>query len=140
MARPTKNRLAGDTEMSGPSKDERRELLRPLRKLIPQKRGENENRGQFRKDETASPSRDYIACSFRDAKGISRSKVECLWLSVAGYTIFQGSWRVSQLRMPRRRCLSRSYNVTKEVSMPYPKSQIQIRYARERETREHRER
>ena len=24
--------------------------------------------------------------------------------------------------------------------MPYPKSQIQIRYARERETREHRER
>lgn len=28
----------------------------------------------------------------------------------------------------RRRCLSRSYNVTKEVSMPYPKSQIQIRW------------
>ena len=32
-----------------------------------------------------------------------------------------------ELRMLRRRCLSRSYNVTKEVSMPYPKSQIQIR-------------
>jgi hypothetical protein len=129
VAGSTKNRLACDTEMSGPSKDERRELLRAFRKLMPQKRGENENVGSSGKMRRRHQA---LFASFRDAKSISGSKVECLRLIVVGYTIFQGSWRVSELSMPRRRCLSRSYNVTKEVSMPYPKSQIQIRYARER--------
>ena len=131
MAGSTKNRLAGDTEMSGPSKDERRKLLRAFRKLMPQKRGENENVSSSGKTRRLRQAGEGYIASFRDAKGISRSKVECL--SVVGYTIFQGSWRASELSMLRRRCLSRSYNVTKEVSMPYPKSQIQIRYAHERD-------
>jgi hypothetical protein len=96
---------------------------------MPRKRGENKT-WAVQEGETASPSTEYIAC--RGAKSISGSKVECLRLSV-GYTIFQGSCRVvSELGMPRRRYLSRSYNVTKEVSIPYPKSQIQIRYADEK--------
>jgi len=45
VAGSTKNRLAGDTEMPGPGKDERRKLLRAFRKPMPQKRGENENEG-----------------------------------------------------------------------------------------------
>jgi hypothetical protein len=89
--------------------------------------------GSSEKTRRRHQAENTLLASVRDAKGISGSKVGCLRLSVAGYIIFQGSWRVSEQSMPRRRCLSRSYNVTKEVSMPYPKSQIQIRYARERE-------
>lgn len=132
MAASTKNRQADDTEMSGPSKDECRELLRAFRKLISQERGESENVGDSRKMRQRRQAENTLFASFRDAKSISGSNVECLWQSVVGYTIFQRSTRVSKLSMPRRHCLSRSYNVTKEVSMPYPKSQIQIRYARER--------
>lgn len=131
--------------MSGPSKDERGELTTAFQKTNASK---NEVGAEKSRTKTwaAQERRDWchqaentLLASVRDAKGISGSKVECLRLCLVGYTIFQGSWRVSELSVPRRRCLSRSYNVTKEVSMPYPKSQIQIRYAHER-GREHRER
>lgn len=92
MAGSTKNRLAGDTEMSGPSRDERRVLLRAFRKLMPQKRGENENVGSSEKTRRRHQAESTLLASFRDAKSISGSKVECLRLSVLGYTIFQGSW------------------------------------------------
>ena len=64
MAGSTKNRLACDTEMLGPSKVERRKLLRAYENNQCLKNEVRIERGQFMKDETASPSKDYIACKF----------------------------------------------------------------------------
>jgi hypothetical protein len=75
VAGSTKNRLAGDTEMSGLSKDERRELLRAFRKLMPQKRGENENVGSSGKMRRRHQAENTLLASFRDGKSISGSKV-----------------------------------------------------------------
>jgi len=70
----------------GPSKRQRRRLLRALRKPMPQRNTVRTKRGQSRKDETASPTTGYITCKVWSAKSISGSKVECLRLSV-GYIL-----------------------------------------------------
>jgi len=66
-----------DWQMSGPSKDERRELLRAFEKLMPQKRGENENVGSLGKTRRHHQAEYTLLAGFRDAKSISGSKVEC---------------------------------------------------------------
>jgi hypothetical protein len=75
VAGSTKNRLAGDTEMSGLSKDGRGVLLRAFRKLMPQKRGENENVGSSGKTKRRHQAENPSLASFRDGKSISGSKV-----------------------------------------------------------------
>jgi hypothetical protein len=76
VAGSTKNRLAGDTEVSGSSKDERRRVIRAFRKLMPQKRGENENVGSSGKMRRRHRAENTLLAIFRNAKSISGSKVE----------------------------------------------------------------
>jgi len=97
-------------------------------------RGENKNVDSSGRTRRRHQAQNTLLARFRGAKSISGSKVECLW-SHRVYYLSGKLHRVGgELGMLRRRCLSRSYNVTKEVSMPYPKSQIQIRWSSPQDT------